>query len=124
MRARTLQLMAQLAETLTVAPRSPEYCRARQCIGVSKMLTIVDQLIEEAAEARISAPGLIETREWLVFCIESNAEQAERLKPESGINSAPDPVKDAVHASISAAFKGADEYTRARAAEEAARAAA
>lgn len=99
---------------------NPKKARARQVVTAARMIVAVDKLIAEAAECRISAPGLLEIRDWLVFNVEENVAAA---APPLDIK--PDPVKDAAAASVVAArFGSAADYAAAREAEAAARAVA
>lgn len=91
--------------------------RSRQIATVARILMAADQLIGEAAEARISAPGLLEIRDWCDYSLTEIAIQdAPRLYVE------PDAVKDAVAGSVLAARSGDPEkYAEARAVEADAR---
>ena len=50
--------------------------RARQAMTMIQLVPKIDKLMEEAAAARIAAPGLCELRQWAVFVIEAAAEAA------------------------------------------------
>ncbi|MCX7165699.1 MAG: hypothetical protein NTV11_05435 [Rhodocyclales bacterium] len=91
--------------------------RSRQIVTVARILVAADQMITEAAEARISAPGLLEIRDWCDYTLTEIAIQdAPRLYIE------PDAVKDAVAGSVLAARSGdPKKYAEARALEADAR---
>jgi hypothetical protein len=93
--------------------------RARQITAVARMLVYCEILITEAAEARIPAPGILELRAWAEYCLTEHACIA-----SPPLNIQPDPVKDAVAASVAAARSGnGARYAAARAEEADARAA-
>lgn len=52
--------------------------RGRQALLMSIILPRVDFLIEEAARAKVGAPGLLELREWAQYNLEENAAAAEQ----------------------------------------------
>lgn len=51
--------------------------RGRQVLAMATWLPKVDALIEEAAAAKVAAPGLLEMREWMLYCAAENAVSAE-----------------------------------------------
>lgn len=51
-------------------------CRARQAMLMIQLVPKLDKLLEEAASARVSAPGLLELREWALVIIEDAADQS------------------------------------------------
>lgn len=51
-------------------------CRARQAMLMIQLLPRLDAIIEDAASAKVSAPGLLEIREWALIVIDDAAEQA------------------------------------------------
>jgi hypothetical protein len=91
--------------------------RSRQIATVARILVAADQMITEAAEARISAPGLLEIRDWCDYSLTEIA-----IQDAPPLNVKPDPVKDAVAGSVLAARSGDPEkYAEARALEADAR---
>ena len=95
----------------------PKKALSRQIVAVGRIFVAVDQLIGEAAEARIAAPGILEIRDWCSYNLTEHAcLSAQRLNIE------PDAIKDAVAGSVLAARSGNPEkYAEARALEADAR---
>lgn len=94
--------------------------RGRQVLLMTALIPRLDVLIEEAAIARVSAPGLLEMREWACH----NLEEVAAASYEAG-QIAADPLKDACAGSVVAArFGTPGQYAAARKAEAAARAGA
>lgn len=50
--------------------------RGRQVLLLTAIMPKIDQLLIEAAQARVPAPGLLEIREWCEFSLEENATAA------------------------------------------------
>lgn len=60
------------------------HARARQVLLMTVILDKLDIVLQDAAKARIPAPGLIELRQWAVFNLEENAEHARQAAGVAG----------------------------------------
>lgn len=101
--------------------------RGIQALAHIRILELVDKVIEEAAAARVSAPGALEIREWCLHALDTLA-----VDTSPALNIQPDPIKDAMADTVLAARLGtadahalalARETTIREAARDAARAA-
>ena len=94
--------------------------RGRIALLMTSIIPRLDAILMECAEARCSAPGILEMIDWAEHAL---TEVAIASRPDLDIK--PDPIKDAQAAAVVAARRGNSAYyAAAKAAETIARAAA
>jgi len=94
-------MIPALSPSMITDRHAQAVARGRQALLMVSLIPKLDHLILEAATARVSAPGLIEIREWCEYCLTENA-----ISAAPSLNIKPDPVKDAIAFSVVAARSG------------------
>ena len=89
-------MIPALSPSMITDRHAQAVARGRQALLMVSLIPKLDRLILEAATARVSAPGLIEIREWCEYCLTENA-----IAAAPSLDIRPDPVKDAVAAALS-----------------------
>lgn len=105
---------------MTARAHSRAVAHGRIALLMSDLITRLDAILLECAEARVSAPGILEMIDWAEYALEQVA-----IGAQPPLDIRPDPIKDAQAAAVLAARRGKPaEYAAAKAAETIARAAA
>lgn len=92
----------------------------RIALLMSSLIPRLDAILLACAEARVTAPGILEIIDWAEYSLEQVA-----LAATPDLDIQPDPIKDAQAAAVNAARRNhSADYAAAKAAETIARAAA